>query len=143
MGAATRGLAAAAVPGAVSAVVTRVLMRAVTLLTNGEPEFSPGGLLFIAAFYVLVLLPGCVALAYSRGRWPWVLLGAGVVVLVFEAVNIGVQETTDTAAMTGGRWVGLSLVLLAMLATYAAQVLVAARWARHGPGRRGARPRGR
>jgi hypothetical protein len=123
----------------VSALVTRVLMRAVTLLTNGEPEFSPAALLFIASFYVLVLLPGCVALAYSRGRWPWVLFAAGVVVLAFEAVNIGLQETTHAAVMTSGRWAGLALVLLAMLAAYALQVLIAARWARHGLERHGAR----
>lgn len=130
------GVAAAVVLGVVSAVVTRGLMRAVTLLTNGDPAFDPGGLLLIAVFYVVMLLPGCVALACSPARWPWWLFITGVAVLAFEAVVIGLQETAGTHDMSTGRWIGLMLVLLTMLATYAAQVLVAARWARRGLGDR-------
>ena len=73
-----------------------------------------------------MLLPGCVALARSPARWTWWLFIAGVAVLGFEAVVIGLQETAGTHDMSTGRWIGLMLVLLTMLATYAGQVLVAA-----------------
>lgn len=132
MGAAGRALVAATATGVASALVTRALMRAVALLTNDDPVFTPGALVMIAAFYTLALLPGCLALALSRHWWPWLVLGAGTVVLAFEAVAIGVGETADARGMTGGQWVCLVVVLVAMLATYSLQVLVAASWSRRG-----------
>jgi hypothetical protein len=42
------GIAAATVAGLLSAVITRLLMRAVTHLLNGIPQFSLGGSAFIA-----------------------------------------------------------------------------------------------
>lgn len=143
MRAGVRGFAAAAVPGLVSAGITRALMRAVALLANSEPTFSPGALILIALIYIVALLPGCLALASSRARWPWVLFVGGVAFLGFEAVVIGVQETEDAHNLTPARWVALVLVLAAMLATYAAQAVVAARWARRGlPGLVGGSARG-
>lgn len=130
MSAIARGFAAAAVPGLVSAVVTRALMRAVALVANTGTHFSVGALILIAVLYIVALLPGCLALALSRARWPWVLFGAGVAFLGFEAVVIGVQETEAAHDLTPTRWVVLVLVLVAMLLTYAAQAVVAARWAR-------------
>jgi hypothetical protein len=124
-----RGVVAAVVTGLTSAVLTRVLMRAVEVLANGTPRFSLGGSMLIAFFYILCLLPGCVALAIAARWWSWALLAAGTVLLAFEAVMIGVQEAGDVTAMTTGRWVGLVTALLAMLLVYAAQVVVAARWA--------------
>ncbi len=132
MGATGRGFAAAAVAGAGSALITRALMRAVVLLTNGDPEFSLGALLFIALFYMLALLPGCLALARTRAWWAWLLLAAGVMLLAFEAVAIGLDETTATHDMTPGRWSLFVAVLVSMLATYAIQVTLAVHWARHG-----------
>ena len=126
-------LLAAAVPGFVSAIVTRVLMRAVAILTNSETEFHAGAMLLIALSYTVALLPGCLALAYSRGRWPWLLLGAGTALLGMQAVAIGLDETSDAAGMTPVQQIGLAPVLIAMLATYAAQVVIAARWARRPP----------
>lgn len=126
------GIAAAAVPGAVSAVVTRVLMRVVSAVANTEPEFTLVGSVGIAVIYIAFLLPGCVALAWSRARWPWLLFAGGAGVLMFEAVAIGVAETSSAHAMTPSRWGLLVLVLGAMLATYAAHFAVAARWARQG-----------
>ena len=78
------------------------------------------------------------ALALSRSRWPWLLFGAGWVVLLFEGVAIGLDETSSAQDLSPMRWVGLSLVLLVMAAVYAGQGILAARWARHGvPWRRG------
>lgn len=133
MDAVARGFAAAAVPGLVSAGITRVLMRAVALVTNTGTEFTPRGLVIIAAIYIGALLPGCVALAANRGRWPWVLFGGGVAFLGYAAIVIGVQETEAAHDLTPTRWVMLVLLLLAMLLIYAAQAVVAAKWARREP----------
>ena len=127
-------MAAAALAGLASAVLTRLLMRVVEVLTNGTPHFSLGGLVAISSFYVLCLLPGCIALAAFRGRparrWSWALFVAGSALLGFMAVNIGVQETNDTNGMTPTRWLALAITLVAMVLIYAAQVAAAARWAR-------------
>jgi hypothetical protein len=67
------GIAAATVAGLLSAVITRLLMRTVAHLVNGIPQFSLAGSAFIALVYIVCLLPGCLALAYPRARWPWIL----------------------------------------------------------------------
>ena len=97
------GVAAAVVPGLVSAIITRLLMRVVTLLVNGVPDFTLAGSAGIALIYVLFLLPGCLALAFTRARWPWILFGGGACVLVFEALVIGLQETADAHDLTAAR----------------------------------------
>ena len=51
------GIAAATVAGLLSAVITRLLMRAVAHLVNGIPQFSLGGSAFIALVYIVCLLP--------------------------------------------------------------------------------------
>lgn len=68
--AACRGAAAAGLWGLVSAAITRVQMRAVTLVTEGPAQFTWAGTMLIAVVYVATLFPGAVALAYSAGRWP-------------------------------------------------------------------------
>jgi hypothetical protein len=127
------GVAAATVAGLLSAVITRLLMRAVAHIVNGIPQFSLGGSAFIALVYIVCLLPGCLALACTRARWPWVLFAGGSALLIFEAVAIGLGETAAAQDMTAGRWLLLVVVLTAMAATYAAQFVVAARWARRYP----------
>ena len=72
------GVAAATVAGLLRAVITRLLMRAVAHIVNGIPQFSLGGSAFIALVYIVSLLPGCLALACARARWPWVLFRAVV-----------------------------------------------------------------
>jgi hypothetical protein len=123
------GIAAATVAGLLSAVI----MRAVAHLVNGIPQFSLGGSAFIALVYIVCLLPGCLALAYSRARWPWILFSGGCALLIFEAVAIGLGETSAAHDMTAGRWLLLVVVLTAMAATYAAQFILAARSARRSP----------
>jgi len=83
--------------------------------------------------YIVCLLPGCLALACTRARWPCVLFAGGCAILIFEAVAIGLGETAAAQDMTAGRWLLLVVVLAAMAATYAAQFVVAARWARRYP----------
>jgi hypothetical protein len=127
------GVAAATVAGLLSAVITRLLMRAVAHVVNGIPQFSLGGSAFIALVYIVCLLPGCLALACTRARWPWLLFLGGSAFLIFEAVAIGLGETSAAHDMTAGRWLLLVVVLTAMAATYATQFVVAARWARRNP----------
>lgn len=126
----TTGVAAAAVTGLVSAIITRILMRVIALMVNTDSHFSLEGSSGIALIYIALLLPGCLALAYTRTRWPWILFGAGVAVLMFEAVAIGLQETAAANDMTVVRWFGLVLVLMLTVAVYCAHVILAARLAR-------------
>jgi hypothetical protein len=127
-----RGAVAAAVWGLLSALLTRALMRAVVLVTEGTPEFSWAGTAGIALVYTVALLPGAVALAYSDRRWPYLLFGGGVALLAFEAVAIGIQETAHATALVTWRWVGLVVVLVAMIGVYAAQIALVHRGARAG-----------
>lgn len=135
------GGSAAVVGGLLSAAVTRVLMAVVAVLTGDGPEPTVVGTVGIAVFYVLVLLPGAVALAWSATRWSWALYLAGVLLLAFEAVAIGLQETADSRDLTIGAWVLLVGVLTAMAAVYVGQVVWVARAARRG-GRWSDRPAG-
>ncbi len=122
-----RGVAAAAVWGVLSAAITRGLMRTVTVITQGTPDFTWFGTFGIAVIYVAALTPGAIALAYSRSRWSWILFGGGVAFLVYGAVVIGVDETSHAQGLAGWRWAGLVAVLLAMVAVYTAQVLLVER----------------
>ena len=129
-GALIRGAVVAALWGVASAVLTRVLMRAVVLITQGTPDFSWVGTVGIAIVYVAALLPGAVALAYSDGRWPYLPFGGGIAFLAFEAVAIGAQETAHATGMSVWRWAGLVVVLIAMISVYAAQITLVHRGAR-------------
>jgi len=131
-GVAATGLAAAAVPGLLSALVTRALMRAVAWVTGDVQGPELEGLLVIVLVYVLALLPGCLALAYSASRWSWTLFGAGAAFLLYAAVGSGIVETPVIHDLSPGRWLVLILALLLMLAAYGAQVVVAASWATGG-----------
>ena len=117
-----RGATAAAVWGLVSALLTRVLMRAVTLVTGGTPTFTWVGSLGIAVAYIAALLPGAVALAYSTSRWPWLIFGGGIAFLAYGAVMIGTAETAHADGLAAWQWAGLVTLLAAMTGVYAAQV---------------------
>lgn len=117
-----RGAAAAGLWGLVSAAVTRVQMRAVTLVTEGPAQFTWAGTMLIAVVYVAALFPGAVALAYSAGRWPWILFGGGIAFLAYRALITGLEETAHTEGLTAWRWAALATLLTAMVCVYAAQV---------------------
>ena len=126
------GITAATVPGFISAIITRSLMRAVSIAVGTEHHFTLVGSIGIAVIYVVFLLPGCIALAWSRSWWPWLLFAAGAGGLLFEALAIGLDETSAAGEMTAVRWGMLALVLAAMLVTYVVHFTVTACWARHG-----------
>jgi hypothetical protein len=135
----SRGVTVAVLWGLLSALLTRVLMRAVTLITEGTPEFSWVGTIGIAVFYIATLLPGAVALAYSTGRWPWLIFGGGIAFLAWTAVNIGAASTAYAEDLAAWQWAGLAVLLVAMTSVYAAQAALVYRGARR---RRDARPTG-
>jgi len=107
-------------------------MGAVAWVTGEVQRPELQGLLVIASIYVMALLPGCLALAYSASRWSWTLFGAGAAFLLYGAVGSGIVETPVVHDLSLGRWLALILALLLMLGAYAAQVVVAARWATGG-----------
>jgi hypothetical protein len=107
-------------------------MRAVVLITEGSPGFSWAGTLGIAVVYLVALLPGAVALAYSDGRWPYFVFGGGIAFLAFEAVAIGTEETAQATGLSTWRWVCLVVVLMSMVTVYATQVALVHRAARAG-----------
>jgi hypothetical protein len=129
-----RGALAAAVPGVVSAAVTRLLMRAVAVALRLPTGFSLGASFGIAVFYAIALAPGCLALALTRRRWPWVIFAGGVGLLLFGAVNIALDETRSAYDLTTGRWALAIVLLTAMAVVYALHFWWAARWARHRAG---------
>ena len=124
------GVAAATLWGLVSAVLTRTLMRTVTLITNGIPNFTWIGSFGIAVVYIAALLPGAIGLAYTAGRWPWILFGGGIAFLAYGAVVIGLEETAHAQGLTAGRWIALAAILAAMLAIYTGQVVLVYKSAR-------------
>ncbi|MCZ2841701.1 hypothetical protein O2W19_07695 [Modestobacter sp. VKM Ac-2980] len=105
-------------------------MRAIALVTNGAAEFSWVGTAGITVFYVVVLLPGAIALAYRPGRLASVVFAAGVVFLAFEVLAIGIADVSAHAeGLTLWRWAGVAALAVAMLAVYAAQVTLVHRGA--------------
>src|SRR3712207_4882810 len=108
------GGAAALLWAVAAALVFRLLMRAVAEVTSTAPTFSLAGTAFIAVFFVVLALPGAIALAYSRGRWPWLVLGTGLGLLAVQAVGIGSGDLGVTHHLTSGDWVLLTAVFVAM-----------------------------
>jgi hypothetical protein len=124
------GVAAATIWGLVSAALTRALMRAITLITDGTPDFTWSGSFVIAVVYIGALLPGAIALAYTARRWAWILFGGGIAFLAYGALVIGLDETAHAQGLTAGRWIALVALLAAMLAVYAGQVVLVHRTTR-------------
>jgi hypothetical protein len=130
--AAARGVAAAVVGGLVGAALTRGLMRLVMVVADGRTSFTWTGLAFIALFYVVFLAPGAIALAWSRARWPPVLLGAGALAIPIQATGIATTDLQAVGPFSAGQWALLVPLFVAMAAVYALQALIAFRLARSG-----------
>ena len=131
-GAVARGVGAALVGGLVGAVLTRGLMRLVTVVADGSPSFSWTGLAFIALFYVVFLTPGAIALAWSRARWPLVPFLAGALAIPVQATGIATTDLEAVVPITTGQWALLVPIFVAMAAVYALQAALVFRLARSG-----------
>ena len=125
-----RGAAAAAVGGLVGAALTRALMRLVMVVADGDPTFTWTGTAFIAIFYVAFLLPGAIALAWSRARWPLFLFGAGAVAIPIQATGIATTDLEAVGPFSAGQWAVLVVLFLGMAGVYALQAAIAYRIAR-------------
>jgi hypothetical protein len=127
-----RGVAAALLGGLFGAVLTRALMRAVMIVADGTPSFTWSGLAFIALFYIVFLVPGAVALAWSRARWPLFVFGVGAIAIPVQAAGIAQTDLEAVGPFKAGQWVALSALFVAMAAVYALQAATVYRVARSG-----------
>jgi hypothetical protein len=131
-----RGLGAAALGGLIGAALTRALMRVVIIVAGGTPAFTWTGTMFIAFFYVVFLLPGAIALAWSRARWPLFVWGAGALAIPVQAAGIATTDLEAVGPFSAGQWAVLVVLFLCMAATYAVQATIVRRVARPRPGGR-------
>ena len=127
-----RGVAAAVIGGLVGMALTRGLMRAVILVAGGSPQFTWAGSAFIALFYIVFLTPGAIALAWSRGRWPRFVFGAGAVAIPVQAVGIATTDLEGLGSFGSGQWTVLVVLFVGMAAAYTVQAVIVYRVARGG-----------
>jgi hypothetical protein len=127
-----RGVVAAVVAGVIGTALTRGLMRAIILVAGGEPQFTWSGTAFIALFYVVFLMPGAVALAWSPARWPLFVFGAGAVAIPIQAAGIAQTDLEAVGPLSTGQWTVLVVLFAGMAAAYAVQAVIAYRVARSG-----------
>jgi hypothetical protein len=94
-----RALASGLVVAVVMASAARGLMRVVTLVELGQPEFSVSGTAGIVLLFAIAGLGGAaVARLAWRGwrRWTALVLTAGP--LVYSGIAIGLSDLSDAAA---------------------------------------------
>jgi hypothetical protein len=125
-----RGLGAAVIGGLIGAALTRALMRVVIIVAGGTPAFTWTGTMFIALFYVVFLLPGAIALAWSGARWPLFVWGAGAVAIPVQAAGIATTDLAAVGPFSAGQWAALSVLFLCIAAVYAVQAAIVHRVAR-------------
>jgi len=118
------GVLAAIVLGVLAGGLARVLMRLLVVLSGDTPRFSAAGTLGVLMIFAMVMLPGAIVRALGRRRAGSVLLVLGAAVLLFESVNIPLQEDR-TGFMSAGpaAMVFTLLVLLAFPAVIVAQAV--------------------
>lgn len=118
------GVAGAVGAGVVVGVVSRVLMRVVTLAAGNEGGFSWIDSVGILIIYAAAMLPGALTAAATTRRLRWVVAAAGSVFLMGPAVGIASEEIGGTGGLSLLRWIGLSAASLAVFATIAVLPIV-------------------
>jgi hypothetical protein len=83
-------------------------------------------------FYIVFLTPGAIALAWSRGRWPLFVFGAGAVAIPIQAVGIATTDLDGLGSFGSGQWTVLVVLFVGMAAAYTVQAVIAYRVARGG-----------
>ncbi|GAA1646087.1 hypothetical protein GCM10009790_29070 [Georgenia ruanii] len=125
------GLLAAVAVGVLAGAMARLLMRLVALLGDGETRFSALGTFFIVLVFVGAMLPGALTTALGARRTGYGLLALGAAFLLFEAVNIAVQDDAAELVRAGGsRLLLVVLVLGAFVVVAAGEAWGIARLAR-------------
>ncbi|PFG39619.1 hypothetical protein ATJ97_2130 [Georgenia soli] len=118
------GALAAVVLGVLAGGVARVLMRLLVVLSGDAPRFSTTGTLGVLLIFAMVMLPGAIVTALGRRRAGTVLLVLGAALLVFQSVNIPLQEDRTGFMSAGPGALALTLVvLLAFPAVIVAQTV--------------------
>jgi hypothetical protein len=119
------GFVAALAAGVVDGVIARLLMRLYALSAGIEPHFSVVGSLGILIIFILAVLPGSIAAAWTR-RWPSrVLVATGLIFLSYSAVVIGVEESAGITGLTTLRMIVTALVVAALAAVIVAHSFLA------------------
>ncbi|KAE8762302.1 hypothetical protein [Georgenia thermotolerans] len=125
------GLLAAVAVGVLAGAAARLLMRLLVVLSGGEPRFSVLGTFFIVVVFIIAMVPGAVTGALGARRTGHVLLGLGAGFLIFQSVNIAVQEDATEVIEAGSLMLALAILVLVGFAVVAvAQAVAVARLAR-------------
>lgn len=138
------GLAAGVVAGVVCGGLARILMRALSVVADGETEFSWSGTFFIVMVFVIAAVPGAVIAAGYRGRGRSLPLVVMSLLLWLPAASIATADFSEVTDMTAVEWVGAGLATTGIYLLIAAMPVLALRlirsWAYAGPSWR-TRPR--
>ena len=121
------GVLAAAAAGLVLGVLSRLLMRVVTLAAGAPGDFSWAGSAGICVIYAAAMLPGALLAAFTGRRLRWALPVAGALFLCVPAVGVASEEVGHTAGWTIAQWAAVVAGGAAVFATIAVLPLVTVR----------------
>jgi len=104
-----------------AAIVSRLVMRAISDFSHEPPEFSWAGTIGIITFYVLAVLPGAVVAAFTTRRWRWLVMAGPTLLLAWNGAGIAstvVEDAPDglRTAEWFGIWSGAAFILGMVLA---------------------------
>ena len=119
----------AVVIGGVTGVVCRALMRVITLLGEQVPSFSLPVSAGIVLFFVLAVLPGAVAAAFTARWWRWLVAAPTTALLFAQGLAIASDDVAEAHrhVLSGAQWVGIYTGAAVILLLVVAQVVVAVR----------------
>jgi hypothetical protein len=111
------GVAGAVAAGVVVGVVSRALMRVVTLAADHHGSFAWADSLGILVVYAVAMLPGGLAAAFTVRRYRWLVAAGGSILLLVPAFGIASDEIGETDGLSAVRWIALLASSGAVFAT--------------------------
>ena len=120
-----------------AAIVSRLMMRAISHFSHGPTEFSWGGTIGIVLFYVLAVLPGAVAAAFTTRRWRWLVMAGPTLLLALNGAGVAstvVEDAPDGLGTTD--WIGIWSGTAFILGMVVTQAVLVVRQIDHSRGRR-------
>jgi hypothetical protein len=110
-----------------AAIVSRLMMRAISHLSHEPTEFSWGGTAGIVLLYVLAVLPGALVAAFTTRRWRWLVMAGPTLMLALSGAAIASTVIEDAPDGLGtadwiGMWFGTAFIV-GMVLTQAALVV--------------------